>query len=215
MMNALNRPTESLRQMIKGLRRQAPSPPDTTAEDQLTREQNQLATAQTTYQDTAAAIARCEVDIAAARDAETELHQLERQRTDLRAAAYIENTVADTKALDMRIANKQMDLATLKAKADGAVAARPVLMAKLVQHRVTMEAMQDVVTNHVRVMTGRPMTAAEVERYEKSVNEQMARRKAEQAAGTQQERDAEVQREERERVEVERQKRQGTHRDRP
>ena len=154
-----------------------PAPPD----DTFVATHNALVDAQNRYDELAAAVVRCDHDIDALQSEQAALRVLEQNRSKLHADAYVVAKKADTRELDKAIATAKANIETLRAKADGAIAARAELVALLTSQRRVVDDLQSSVIQQ-RAAGGMPLPPTELGKftrdYQQRVDEQMAARRA-------------------------------------
>jgi chromosome segregation ATPase len=181
-------------------------PPDATAlaQTHMTNVRVQMSDAERHYSEIAKAIERCDVDINAPRDVEHQIAELTAKRTDALAQGYLRNLVSgtSTKKLDAEIATLQTTLTELKTRAEGAAAARRVLLPKLVEARQTLDELQETVSLTSLQTAGRVLTSGELDLLDQH------RRRQQATAVNTTDRTAEELRSQRDTAEAERQRRQ-------
>jgi hypothetical protein len=199
--------------LTKAIDRMFPEPPpDVTVvtQERLTSLQSQIADAERDHNEVAQAIERCDKDINAPRDVERQISELTAKRTDALAQSYLGRIWNGTsvKALDKQISELQTSLTELKIRAEGAAAARRVLLPQLVAARATLDELQESVSFTSLQMAGRVLSAGEMD----SLAHAQRRRQQASMVDTA-ERSADELRAQRDAAEVERQRRQNGGRD--
>jgi hypothetical protein len=103
---------------------------------------DQLAAAQGQLEELASAVRLCDQDIQAPQAIAAEIAALEQKRADALAAGYLRRRAADVRKLDADIAALKASLEPARSKAEGAAAARRVLIAEQSSQQAIVDGMQ-------------------------------------------------------------------------
>lgn len=121
--------------MLQTLNRIMPDAPPAISPQEQHRKalREQLTASQQQVEELASAIRLCDQDITAPQAIAGEIAALEQKRSEALAAGYLKRKAANVKQIEADIASLKASLAPARTKAEGAAAARAILVAELSQ----------------------------------------------------------------------------------